>query len=71
MSTVTKQQARAAVVAHYQEALHQFDGSGLFGKKLDNKARKLALKIAGITLPTGCTIAWATPENWNQRGYRI
>jgi hypothetical protein len=70
MTTATQEQAMSALRQHYDEARRQLAYSGLFGKVLDNKARKLALKLAGITLPEGATIAWATPEGWSDGGYR-
>ena len=66
--------AAAAMVAHYDaaRAAVQAERPGLFGKELDRKARKAALKAAGIDLPAGMTIAWATPEGWGagRLGYR-
>ena len=64
--------ACAAMSLHYNQAREQLGHTGLFGKALDNKARKLALKMGGITLPPGMTIAWATPEAWGKspQGYR-
>lgn len=55
-----------AMVANYGKARAEMlrIRPELFGDLLDNKARKLALKMAGIVLPVGLTIAYATPENW-------
>lgn len=69
-----KQSAIAAMVANYDEGRKQVlaERPELFGKLLDNRARKMALKLAGISLPEGFTIAWATPEGWGKgsSGYR-
>ena len=64
--------AQAAMVDHYNEALEQIsrERPGLFGKELDRKARRRALRLAGVTLPEGATIAWATPPEWATGGYR-
>lgn len=38
----------------------------LLGTQLnDLKVREFALKIAGLVLPEGKSIEWATPEGWN------
>jgi hypothetical protein len=70
MITVTRDTAIAAMIKHYPAARKQLSAAGHFGKTLDQKARKLALKMAGIELPEGQTIAWATPEGWCEGGYR-
>jgi len=67
---ITREQAIEAMEQHYPQARQQLANAGAFGKILDNKARKLALKIAGIELPAGSTIAWATPDDWGKDGYR-
>lgn len=71
---ITREQAIEAMTANYDRARKELlaERPGLFGKQLDNKARKLALKLAGIELPEGCTIAWATPSGWGngRAGYR-
>lgn len=67
---ITRDQAIAAMVKFYPQARKQLGSTGLIGKALDNKARKLALKLAGIELPEGYTIAWATPDDWGKDGYR-
>ena len=71
---LTKEFATSAMVANYDEGRKQVlaERPELFGKLLDNKARKMALKLAGIALPDGFTIAWATPEGWGKgsHGYR-
>lgn len=59
----TQQQACAAMVQFYDEARAQLVNF-CFGKELDRRARKLALKLAGISLPEGMNISWATPEGW-------
>jgi hypothetical protein len=70
MSNITREQAIAAMVEFYPQARQQLADSGAFGKVLDNKARKLSLKLANITVPEGLTIAWATPDDWGKNGYR-
>lgn len=64
--------AQAAIAAHYDAARAEVAAKGLFGKTLDRKARKLAFKMGGFTLPDGWTIAMVTPPNWNRGalGYR-
>lgn len=62
--------AQQAMIDHYDEARAQLGRTGLFGKELDRKARKLALRLGGIRLPEGATIAWATPDDWAEGGYR-
>ena len=62
--------AQQAMIAHYDEARAQLERKGLFGKNLDNKARKLALRLGGIRLPEWATVAWATPDDWAAGGYR-
>ena len=66
------QAAQAAIAAHYDTARAELSAAGLFGKELDRKARKLALKMGGLTLPEGWTIAMVTPPGWGQGrlGYR-
>jgi len=64
-------EAQAAMVANYQTARETLvKTTGAFGKELDRKARKLALKMAGIELPEWATIGWATPDDWGSGGYR-
>lgn len=74
MTMITRQQAVEAMLAHYDQARQQLADSnpGLFGKHLDNKARKLALKLACVVLPEGATVAYATPDDWGtgRPGYR-
>ena len=71
---ITREQAIEAMTANYDKAREELLKARpeLFGKLLDNKARKLALKLAGIELPEGCTVAWATPHGWahGSAGYR-
>lgn len=71
---LTKQSATFAMVANYDKARAQLLTARpeLFGKILDNKSRKLSLKMAGVELPEGITIAWATPAGWGhgRDGYR-
>lgn len=62
--------AQQAMIDHYDEALAQLECEGLFGKALDRKARKLALRLGGVRLPEWATIAWATPDDWATGGYR-
>ncbi|MDO4687084.1 MAG: hypothetical protein Q4A92_11115 [Corynebacterium sp.] len=62
--------AQQAMLAHYDEARVQLERKGLFGKDLDRKARKLALRLGGVRLPEGVTLAWATPDGWAEGGYR-
>jgi hypothetical protein len=66
------QAAQSAIAAHYDTARAELSDSGLFGKELDRKARKLALKMGAFTLPEGWTIAMVTPPGWGQGllGYR-
>ncbi len=66
------QAAQAAIAAHYDTARAELATTGLFGKELDRKARKLAFKMGGFTLPEGRTIAMMTPPGWGQGplGYR-
>ena len=66
------QAAQAAIAAHYDTARAKLGAAGLFGKELDRKARKLAFKMGGCTLPDGWTIAMVTPPGWGQGslGYR-
>jgi hypothetical protein len=61
----TKTEFEQALIKNYPKAREELCKNGLFGKVLDNKARKLALKMAGLSLPDGKTIAWATPDGWN------
>lgn len=70
MNSITRQQAIEAMIKFYPQARQQLAETGAFGKTLDNKARKLAIKLAGIILPDGLTIAWATPDDWASDGYR-
>ena len=64
------QAAQAAIAAHYDTARAELAAEGLFGKELDRKARKLAFKMGGFTLPEGWTIAMVTPLGWGQGGTR-
>ena len=66
----TQQLAQQAIIDNYDAAREQLANKGMFGKTLDQKARKLALRMAGIKLPEGATIAWATPDDWAAGGYR-
>jgi len=59
-----------AMQVHYEAARRQLADAGVFGKALDNKARKLALKMSGKELPIGMNIAFATPDGWGSNGYR-
>lgn len=69
---ITRDQAIQSMVTNYPLARAQVlaNNPGLFGKTLDNKARKQALRMAGIELQEGMTIAWATPDDWAKNGYR-
>jgi hypothetical protein len=64
--------AKAAIIEHYATAREQLSKAGAFGKELDRKARKHALKLGGFELPEGWTIAMVTPANWGRGalGYR-
>ena len=62
--------AQDAIAKNYNEARGLLASKGLFGKTLDNKARKLALRMGGFKLPDGWTIARVTPSNWGSWGYR-
>ncbi len=62
--------AYAAIREHYQAARTELSRSGMCGKKLDYKARRLALCMGAITLPDDRTLSWATPLNWSAGGYR-
>ena len=66
----TQQLAQQAIIDNYDAAREQLANKGMFGKTLDQKARKLALSMAGIQLPDGATLAWATPDDWAAGGYR-
>ncbi len=66
----TQAQAKAAVIEHYNDARAQLSATGAFGKNLDRKARKLALRLGGLRLPEQYDIAWATPSVWGANGYR-
>ena len=57
----TKEQGLQAIAQHFEAAAKQLGDQGLFGKELNRKARKLALKMAGYKLPEGVTIAWCSP----------
>lgn len=62
-----------AMATHYDAARAQLaNAAGGFGKELDRKARKLAIKLSGVQLPEWATIAWATPDGWGTGplGYR-
>lgn len=65
-----QQLAQQAIIKNYDAAREQLSRKGVFGKELDRKARKLALRMAGIQLPDGATLAWATPDDWAAGGYR-
>lgn len=67
-----RQIAQQAMIDHYDAARAELGKTGAFGKDLDRKARKLALRMAGIRLPEGASIAWATPDDWGRGplGYR-
>ena len=58
----TKEQGREAIEQHYSAAAEQLANQGAFGKELNRKARKLALKMGGYKLPEGVNIAWCSPE---------
>jgi ribosomal protein L16/L10AE len=60
--------ARAGIEKHYKAAREELSKKGLFGETLDRKARKLALKKAGFTLPENWTIAMVTPLNHDIKG---
>lgn len=66
--------AQAAMAAKYEEGRAQAlaKDPGLFGKQLDRAARRRAIQLAGVQLPAGMTIAWATPAGWGHGplGYR-
>lgn len=64
--------AQTAIAAHYDAARAELSALGWFGKELDRKARKVALKKGGFGLPEGWTIAMVTPPNWGHGalGYR-
>lgn len=68
----TREQAQDIMTAHYSAARKQLANAGSFGKKLDYKARKLALRLSGECFPPDMTIAWATPDGWGSGplGYR-
>lgn len=70
MTAITREAAITAMTKHYPQARKQLADAGAFGKDLDRKARKLALRLAGVELPEGFTIAWATPDDWAADGYR-
>ena len=65
-----QQLAQQAIINNYDAAREQLSRKGLFGKDLDRKSRKLALRMAGIQLPDGATLAWATPDDCAAGGYR-
>ena len=56
--------AKSAVAANYESARAELAVKH-FGKELDRKARKLALKMGGFELPEGWTIAMVTPDGWS------
>lgn len=64
--------AKAAIVRNYPAARAELSSGKnmFFGKELDRKARKLALKMGGFELPEGWTIAMVTLEGWGAGGYR-
>jgi hypothetical protein len=66
----TKNEFEQAMIDNYPAARNELSNIGMFGKQLDLKSRKLALKLAGLTLPEGKTVAWATPSGWTDEGYR-
>lgn len=66
-----QQLAQQAIINNYDAAREQLSRKGLFGKELDSKARALSLRMAGIQLPDGATLAWATPDGWAAGGYRL
>lgn len=66
-----QQLAQQAIINNYDAAREQLSCKGLFGKELDRKARELSLRMAGIQLPDGATLAWATPDGWVTGGYRL
>ena len=59
--TCTQEQGLQAINTHFEAAAKQLAEKGTFGKKLNNKARKLALKMGGYKLPEGMCIAWCSP----------
>ena len=65
----SQQLAQQAIINNYDAAREQLSCKGLFGKELDLEARKLSLSMAGIQLPDGATLAWATPDGWVTGGY--
>lgn len=66
-----QQLAQQAIINNYDAAREQLSCKGLVGKELDRKARELSLRMAGIKLPDGATLAWATPDGWVTGGYRL
>lgn len=71
MINISREQAIAAMVSFYPQARRELTlSSTLFGKALDRHSRRLALKLSGVELPEGMTIAWATPPGWGKDGYR-
>lgn len=58
----TKEQGLQAIETHYEAAAKQLVEKGAFGKELNRKARKLALKMGGYKLLEGVNIAWCSPE---------
>lgn len=56
--------AKKAVADNYPAARATLSRQGLFGKELDRKARKLAFKMGGFSLPEGWSIARVTPDVW-------
>lgn len=62
--------ANEAMREHFPRAARELANRGKFGKDLDRKARKMALRLGGWRLPPGVTIAWATPDEWATGGYR-
>lgn len=62
--------AQTVLLQHYAAARAELARGGMFGKQLDQKARKLALRMGSHTLPEGWTIATVTPAGWGRFGYR-
>ena len=61
LTICTQEQGQHAIATHYETAAKKLSDKGVFGKELNRKARKLALKMAGYKLPEGVTIAWCSP----------
>lgn len=71
-TATSRQQASDAIARHYDEAREVLSKTGGFGKELDRKSRKLALRMASLKVPEGACIAWATADGWGSGllGYR-